>query len=250
MFAPGTFSKILISITKLLSRKVCELISHSKVRESPFPWTSLTLGVTHIFQSIPNQWAERYFIAVLLCHFYFFLNCSIMFPTSSLWLIFTKYQPWWFWVPPCKKVLQRYTRRHRVHLLDQLHKFRVFNLIATLNMETEYDKNRKLWCGIRAYSHTYSEGDWRHIHTMDTFKLFLVILPHPSMLPSWTTQTLCSLELSELRGYEATTAKKIFTVKPQHTVLLSPLLQKHLDIHLGIRGGKWLPQSESGLGLL
>lgn len=96
-------------------------------------------------------------------------------------------------------------------------------------MEREYDKNRNLWCGIRAYGHTYSEGDWRHIHTMDTFKLLLMILPHPSMLPSWTTQTVCSLELSELRGYEATTAKKIFTVKPQHTVLLSPLLQKHLD---------------------
>ena len=131
MFAPGTFSKILISITKLLSRKVYELIPHSKVWESPFPWTSLTPGVTHIFQSIPSQWAERYFIAVLLSHFYLCLSCCIMFPTSFLWLIFTKYQPWWFWVPPYKKVMQRYTRWHRVHLLDQLDKFRVFNLMPS-----------------------------------------------------------------------------------------------------------------------
>lgn len=76
-------------------------------------------------------------------------------------------------------------------------------------MEREYDKNRKLWRGIRAYRHAYSEGDCRHTHTMDTFKLSLVILPHPSMVPSWTTQTVCSLELSEIRGYEATTEKKI-----------------------------------------
>lgn len=33
-------------------------------------------------------------------------------------------------------------RSHRVHFLDQLHKPKVFSLIAILNMEREYDKNR------------------------------------------------------------------------------------------------------------
>lgn len=158
MFAPGTFSKILISIAKLLSRNVCELIPHRKYERALFlglHWPWVLHAYSNLYQT--NRQKDTLLLFYLDISI-FFLNCSIMFPMSFLWLIFTKYQPWWFWVPPCKKVMQRYTRWHRVQLLDQLHKFRIFNLIAILNMEREYDKNRKLWCGIKAYSHAYSEG--------------------------------------------------------------------------------------------
>lgn len=80
LFTPRSFSRILIPVDKLLSKKVYEFTAHTKCERCPFPWALLTRIVTHIVWWLPNQQEERYVIVIyfVISIFFFFLNCFFM----------------------------------------------------------------------------------------------------------------------------------------------------------------------------
>ena len=76
MFAPETFSKILIPVAKLLCTKVCERTAPSRCEKYPLPRTSHTTPVLHTYSDLTqiNRQKNTLLLFYLVVLVFFFLS--------------------------------------------------------------------------------------------------------------------------------------------------------------------------------